>query len=509
MRYPRASGILLHPTSLPGPGGIGSLGPAAERLLEDLHRCGQGVWQILPLGPTGSGNSPYQSFSAFGGNPLLVSPEALAADGLIRAADVDGASFPDERVDFAAVIPFRDGLLGRAWDTFRNGRGPEGLGGRFQRFREREARWVEDLGLFLAIKDARRGAAWMDWPPELARREEGALAQQREELAAAIDRAVFEQFLFFEQWGRVRAKAKELGIEIFGDLPIFVAPDSSDVWTHQDLFDLDEAGRPRVVAGVPPDYFSATGQRWGNPLYRWDAHRERGYDWWIDRVRTSFSMYDRLRIDHFRGFVDYWTIPADDEIAVNGSWVPGPGAEFFEALGAAVGEMPIVAEDLGDITPAVHDLRDRLGFPGMRVLQFGFGPDPDDAHSPGSFPANCVAYTGTHDNDTVRGWFESGDHSTVDAAERDAQRERVLRHTGTEGSEIHWDLIRVALSSVADTAIVPMQDLLGLGSGARMNVPGRPDGNWEWRLRDGEFGADVIERLAELTRESGRWRGAE
>jgi 4-alpha-glucanotransferase len=491
MRFPRASGVLLHPTSLPGPGGLGSLGPEAERFLEDLQRAGQRIWQILPLGPTGSGNSPYQSFTAFGGNPLLVSLEWLAEDGIL-ADDVLDGDFPDDRVDFGAVIPFRKERLRWAWDGFQEGRGPADLGDRVREFRERETRWIEDLALFLAIKESQGGSGWMDWPEELARRHEDALGRCREELREAIDRAVFEQFLFFEHWGRVHGKAKELEIEVLGDLPIFVAPDCADVWAHQDLFDLDEDGRPRVVAGVPPDYFSETGQLWGNPLYRWDVHRERGFDWWIDRVRSSLAMFDRVRIDHFRAFEDYWEIPAGEETAMNGHWVDGPRDDFFHALRDALDELPIVAEDLGDVTQAVFDLRDRFDLPGMRVLQFGFAEDAKhDGHSPHSFVHHCVAYTGTHDNDTVRGWFDGGEHTTEDGATQDAQRARVLRYTGTDGSDIHWDLIRLLQFSV-------------LGSEARMNVPGREHGNWEWRLPAGRFGDEVIERLAELTAASGR-----
>jgi 4-alpha-glucanotransferase len=504
MRFPRASGVLLHPTSLPGPGGIGSLGPEAERFLEDLRRAGQKIWQVLPLGPTGAGNSPYQSFTAFGGNPLLICPRRLVEDGLLEESDLGGV-FPDDRVDFAAVVPFRTDLLRRAWTAFCTGRGPGDVAGRVRAFREREARWLEDWALFVAIKEAQGGVGWMDWPAELTRRDEAALARCRSDLSEAIDRAVFEQFLFFEHWGRVHAKAKELGIEVFGDLPIFVAGDSADVWAHQDLFDLDGRGRPRVVAGVPPDYFSATGQLWGNPLYRWDVHRERGFAWWIDRVRASFAMFDRLRIDHFRGFEDYWEIPAGEPTAVNGRWVAGPRDDFFQALRDGLGELPIVAEDLGDVTQAVFDLRDRWGFPGMRVLQFGFADDSgNDSHTPSAYPTHCVAYTGTHDNDTVRGWFDGSEHTTMDAAAKEAQRARVLRATGGDGSAIHWDLIRLVLSSAADTAIVPMQDVLGLGTEARMNVPGHPDGNWEWRLRPGQFGEEAIGRLAELTAASGR-----
>jgi len=504
MRFPRAAGVLLHPTSLPGPGGIGSLGPEAEEFLDRLRRADQRVWQVLPLGPTGDGDSPYQSVTAFGGNPLLVSLERLAEDGLLDPEDLRG-DFPAERVDFGAVTPFRRERLRRAWTAFRAGRGPRDLRDRFEEFRERERRWIEDLGLFLAIKESQGGRSWLDWPEDLARRRGDALARCRTELADSVERAVFEQFLFFDQWERVHAKARELGIEVLGDLPIFVAGDSADVWAHQDLFDLDERGRPRVVAGVPPDYFSATGQLWGNPLYRWDVHRERGFDWWIDRVRSSLGTCDRLRIDHFRGFDEYWEVPAGEETAMNGRWVPGPRDDFFRALRDALGDLPIVAEDLGHVTQGVHDLRDRFDLPGMRILQFGFQEDDGtDLHSPASYPEHCVAYTGTHDNDTLRGWLDGSEHTTQDDEEREAQRARVLRAVGTDGPEIHWDLIRLLFESAADTVIVPAQDLLGLGSEARMNVPGRPAGNWTWRLGDRELTDEVIARLAVLTAETGR-----
>jgi 4-alpha-glucanotransferase len=323
-----------------------------------------------------------------------------------------------------------------------------------------------------------------------------------------IERHRFAQFLFFEHWERVRARARELSIVVLGDLPIFVAEDSADVWTEPELFDLDERFRPRTVAGVPPDYFSATGQRWGNPLYAWDVHRERGFEWWSRRLRAAFRQCDRVRIDHFRAFADYWEIPASEETAMRGRWVPGPGAEFFDAVQGALGELPIVAEDLGDLGESAFALRDRFEFPGMRVLQFGFAPDPKfDGHSPHQFVPNCVAYTGTHDNDTVRGWFGEGRNSTVAADEREAQRRRVLDYLGTDGAEIHWDLIRLLQASVADTAVIPVQDVLGLDGSARMNVPGAPDGNWTWRLRPGQLDEAALERLGELTRIYGRRAG--
>jgi 4-alpha-glucanotransferase len=381
------------------------------------------------IGPTGDGDSPYQSVTTFGGNPLLVSLERLAADGLLGAGDLLG-DFPSGRVDFGAVAPFRRERLRRAWEAFRAGRGPRDL--RASRPSASGKRGGSTTSRCTSRSRRRRGgASWMDWPEELARRRGDALAACRAELAESVERSVFEQFLFFEHWGRVHAKASELGVEILGDLPIFVAGDSADVWAHQDLFDLDQRGRPRVVASVPPDYFSATGQLWGNPLYQWDVHRERGFDWWIDRVRSSLATCDRLRIDHFRAFEDYWEIPAGEETAMNGHWVAGPRDDFFVALREALGDLPIVAEDLGDVTQAVFvfDLRDRFDLPGMRVMQFGFADDSGtNPHSPATYPEHCVAYTGTHDNDTVRGWFDGGEATTMDAEAKEAQRARPARH---------------------------------------------------------------------------------
>jgi 4-alpha-glucanotransferase len=506
MEFSRASGILLHPTSLPGAGGIGELGPEAEAFLATLARARQSIWQVLPLGPTGENNCPYQCDSAFAGNPLLVSLERLVADGLLDEGDLAAApSFPPELVDFSAVVPWRTALLAKAHASFRSGRGSESLARGLQEFRERERGWVDDYALYAAIKEGGHGAAWVNWPPELVRREEGALAEARRVWERSVDRNLFVQFLFSEHWGRIRERANGLGISILGDVPIFVAADCADVWAHPELFDLGEDGRPRVVAGVPPDYFSETGQLWGNPLYRWGEHAERGFSWWIHRMRAALSLYDRVRIDHFRGFESYWEVPSCEPTAEDGRWVEGPKDALFEALRGDLGELPIVAEDLGVITPEVEALRDRWRFPGMRVLQFAFGPDSkNDPHAPHGHVRNCVVYTGTHDNDTAVGWFSSGENTTEDEAERRMRRERVLVYLGTDGSEIHWDLIRLALTSVADTAILPIQDVLGLGSEARMNIPGRPEGHWEWRMAPGAWTEDLVRRLAGLTESTGR-----
>jgi 4-alpha-glucanotransferase len=428
------------------------------------------------------------------------------SEGLLDESDlsVEARAVPG-RVDFAAAAPARLALLERAYRNFLQGRGGPDLAPRVKEFCEREAGWLLEFSLFYALKAERNGTSWVTWEEPLRRRDEGALAQARERLAEAIDRNVFVQFIFFDQWRRVRERARELNIQIVGDIPIFVADDSADVWANPDLFDLDDSGLPRAVAGVPPDYFSRSGQRWGNPLYRWETHRAHGFAWWLRRMRASLALYDRLRIDHFRGFYDYWEIPAAEPTAVNGRWVLGPGASFFEALEGSLGKLPIIAEDLGELHGEVYALRDRFEFPGMRVLHFGFARDPrHDGHSPHQFVTNCVAYTGTHDNDTTRGWFHGAKNNTLSESERVELRHRVLRYLGKDGSEIHWDLIRLASMSVADTCIVPMQDVLGLGSEARMNVPGTASGNWTWRLNEGQWTEETIGRLRELTFAYGR-----
>jgi 4-alpha-glucanotransferase len=506
----RASGILLHPTSLPGPGGSGDLGPEAHRFLARIAAAGQSIWQVLPLGPTGYGNSPYQSTSAFAGNPLLVSLRILQEEGLLPAEENERAESVGTagRVDYPSVIAAREKALQIAHQNFSRGQGaePAKRRERFERFREEHRTWLEDYALYSAIRTSQQGRSWVDWPVDLALRRKEAVERARHELADLIRFAEHAQFFFFEHWERARAKANELGIRILGDVPIFVAPDSADVWARREIFDLEESGRPRVVAGVPPDYFSANGQLWGNPLFKWDELGARGFDWWIERMRHAFRLADVVRIDHFRGFEAYWEIPANEKTAIPGRWVKGPGRALFDALVAALGKLPIVAEDLGEITDEVHALRDALGFPGMRVLQFGFTEKPREAwHAPHNFVPHCVAYTGTHDNDTTRGWFEGGPASSTRTAEEAArERERVLRYVGSDGREIQWDLIRVLFMSVAETAIVPMQDVLGLGSEARMNTPGRDGGNWGWRMIDGPAVDGALQRLSEMTATFGR-----
>jgi 4-alpha-glucanotransferase len=502
----RAAGILLHPTSLPGPGGIGELGTAATAFLDFLSETGQRVWQVLPLGPTGYGDSPYQCFSAFAGNPLLVSLHVLLEQGLLRADDLARLpAFPERSVDFGRVIEARVPLLKRAFEAFE----AHASGQRhraFAAFQRRHARWLDDFALFMALKRANGGTAWTAWDRATARREPAALRRARRELGREARAVAFEQWLFFEQWAEVRRQARARGIRILGDIPIFVAHDSADVWAHPELFHLDADGRPMFQAGVPPDYFSATGQLWGNPLYRWNRVARSGYAWWIERFRAVLAMVDLVRLDHFRGFEAYWQVPGAARTAIGGHWVRGPGKPFFAALKRALGALPIVAEDLGVITPEVEALREGLGLPGMAILQFAFGTDPQaNGFLPHNYSRHKVVYTGTHDNDTVVGWWRSGvGDSTRTAEEVEEERARALAYCGGDGAEIHWDLIRTLFTSVAETAIVPLQDVLGAGSEARMNLPGRGEGNWRWRYLSSDLTPSIRERLRGITEGSGR-----
>ncbi len=502
----RVAGILLHPTSLPGPHGIGDLGPAAHAFLDFLHETGQGLWQVLPLGPTGYGDSPYQCFSAFAGNPLLVSLERLREAGLLTAAELGRRQhFDDRAVDFGRVIEWKRPLLARAWQAFEAG-APPARREAFEAFVRSHAAWLPDYALFTALKRASGGAAWNTWERALVEREPQALERARRELARECREAEFAQWLFFEQWAELRRGARERGIRLMGDVPIFVAHDSSDVWAHPELFHLDKDGRPSLQAGVPPDYFSATGQLWGNPLYRWDALERTGFAWWISRLRAVLELVDLVRLDHFRGFEAYWEVAGDATDAVHGRWVKGPGGALFEALRGALGELPVVAEDLGLITPEVEQLRDSLGLPGMAILQFAFGSDAQgNDFLPHNYPRRRVAYTGTHDNDTVAGWCNAGvGDSPRTPAVVERARARALAYVGGDGCEIHWDFVRTLLVSVADTAIVPLQDVLGTGSEGRMNLPGRGDGNWRWRFTAGELTPEIRARLRAITEGSGR-----
>jgi 4-alpha-glucanotransferase len=487
----------MHPTSLPGRFGIGDLGDEAYRFVDFLVSAGQTYWQVLPLSPTGYGDSPYQALSAFAGNPILISPGKLVEVGHLSKADLEVMPrFPDDKVDFGPVIYHKTHLLNRAFSNFK-AQAPAGQKDAFSQFCAEQAFWLDDFALFLALKEAHDLAAWEVWEPELRIRDEKALARATHGLADQIENQKYRQWQFFEQWLAVKAYANEQGIRIIGDIPIFVAYDSSDVWANPELFHLDQDLQPTVVSGVPPDYFSETGQLWGHPLYRWNLMAENGYAWWIDRFRMAFTQADVVRIDHFRGFYNYWQIPAGEKTAVKGRWLYGPGADLFHAVTEALGEVAIIAEDLGDFDKesraGVDALQEGFGYPGMKVIQFAFSTGPTDPFLPHNYTSpDWVAYTGTHDNDTNVGWYEVT--STED--ERDYAR----KYLGRDASDIAWDLIRLAWASVAHTAMTTTQDLLSLGHEARMNTPstiGPP--NWCWRLRRGALTEGIGKRLLELT----------
>jgi 4-alpha-glucanotransferase len=507
MNFPRASGILLHPTSLPGRFGIGDLGKEAYRFVDFLAASRQRLWQILPLGPTGYGDSPYQCLSVFAGNPLLISLERLLEDILLEPTDLENApSFPEDRVDYESVIKFRMPLLQKSFEIFQRKAAP-GEQERFEVFCQQNASWLETYSLFMAIKEAHGLAAWNTWEEGIRRRQPKSLERWSGKLAHEMRCHKYQQYQFSKQWAELKRYCNERGIRLIGDMPIFIALDSAEVWSRPEMFYLDDSGRPTVVAGVPPDYFSRTGQLWGNPLYRWDVMADDGYGWWIERFRATHALVDIIRLDHFRGFEKYWEVPGTDVTAMNGRWVSGPGIELFEVVQKTLGALPIIAEDLGVITPEVDALRDQLSFPGMRVLQFAFGSDPKaDDYKPHNYPRNCVVYTGTHDNNTTLGWFrgKENNESTQSKQEREREKEVALKYLGTDGHEISWDFTRLALMSVADTAIVPIQDVLGLGTEARMNLPGRAEGNWCWRFASQMLTEEITARLRELTELFGR-----
>ena len=493
MNLPRSSGILLHPTSLPNRYGIGDLGKSAYKFIDFLHNSGCKLWQTLPLGPTGYGDSPYQSFSTFAGNPYLISPDLLLEEDLLHPNDLkEELDFDNDLVDYGRVISWKLNLLERAFIRFE--RDPK-LGRRnLDIFREKNSDWLEDYALFMALKEANGGGSWIGWDESLRNREKAALAKAREELKPAIDRFTFYQFLFFRQWDALRMYAKEKNIQIIGDIPIFVSYDSSDVWANPELFFIDEKKLPTVVAGVPPDYFSETGQLWGNPLYKWKKHKAENYVWWVKRMSAVLNMVDVVRLDHFRGFAGYWEVPAKELTAVNGRWVPGPGADIFERLKDELGGLPIIAEDLGEITPDVFELRDQFNLPGMKIFQFAFS-DENNPFLPHHYPENCVAYTGTHDNDTARGWYESASEYEKDFARR---------YLSVDGSDFAWDLIRSLWHSRANFVLAPMQDLLSLGTEARMNDPGRLGGNWGWRMKEDEMSDALLGKLKKINERAGR-----
>ncbi len=489
MDYKRSSGVILHPTSFPSPDGIGDLGPEAYRWIDFLSEAGCALWQVLPLGPTGYGDSPYQCFSAFAGNPYLISPTLLLEDRLLSKADLSKRpEFPEDAVDFGKVITWKIDLINRAYKKFQKSQNQK-LISEYKTFIGKEKSWLDDFALFMALKEVHGGVAWSDWPVELRFRDKKALRKFIDVNLINIERQKFRQFIFSRQWKRLKKYANQKGIKIIGDIPIFVAFDSSDLWAHPELFFLNKKGLPSVVAGVPPDYFSPTGQLWGNPLYRWSVHKKNGYKWWIERIKSSLRLFDIIRLDHFRGFAGYWEIPSGKPTAEIGRWVKGPGAHFFKAILNSIDDIPLIAEDLGEITPDVLELLNKFNFPGMKILQFSFASDPDDPFLPHNYPVRCMAYTGTHDNDTTRGWYES-----APVTEQDLCR----RYLARSGDDIPWDMIRAVWSSVSVIALAPLQDLLSLGSEARMNFPGRPSGNWTWRMPSDALSTPLLERLREM-----------
>ena len=487
MSRSRAAGGLLHITSLPGGEGIGDLGAAARAWLAWIHQAGCGLWQFLPLGPAGSGWSPYQSPSTFAGNPLLISLHDLVEQGWLEPLSLEDRPSNLAHVDFPFVAGYKRRRLQQAAARWRS-RGRPGRTA-FEAWRESQRDWLDDFALFAALKEAHAEAAWIDWEPELVRRDPTALAKARQELAAQVEDHALQQFWFWSQWTALHDLAVRLKVDLVGDLPIYVAHDSVDVWAHPDLFELDAGGRPLVVAGVPPDYFSETGQLWSNPIYRWERHAQEGFRWWIERVRRLAQQVDVVRIDHFRGLEAYWEVPAGSETAATGRWVPGPGAALLEALRGALRGLPFIAEDLGVITPGVHELMDRFDLPGMKVLQFGLEGGEQSGELPSEYPERCVAYTGTHDNDTSRGWFETVDEET---------RAYVRRVLGSDGQDVAWSLIEALWASPAARTLAPLQDGLSLGSEARMNYPGRATGNWTWRAGEGAIDEALAARLRDL-----------
>jgi 4-alpha-glucanotransferase len=493
----RGSGLLLHVTSLPSPYGIGDVGPSALTWIDRLREAGQSWWQSLPLGPTGYGNSPYQPLSSFAGNGLLASPDWLLEEGLLQTSDCPRSAFPESAVDYDTVIAFKHRLLEKAWANFRSGAGTD-LRVAYEQFSNEQAHWLNDYALFRALNAKFAGEYYLDWPKELVEREPAALDRASRELADQIGLASFAQFVLFRQADRLKAHAHANGVKLIGDLPFFVSPDSSDVWANPELFVLDEQHRPRFVAGVPPDYFSATGQLWGNPVYNWDVHRQSGYRWWICRLRALLTHVDVIRLDHFRGFVAAWHVPRGASTAQSGSWEPGPGAELFRAIQKELGDLPFIVEDLGMITSEVYALRDEFRLPGTRVLQFAFDGHADNPHLPDNYVSNSVVYTGTHDNPTTRGWYQDLPDDQRKIVWKNLQRpEGATRDAAPALMELAW-------SSKAALAIAPLQDLLNLGNEARMNVPGRIEGNWRWRSTEAMIADPAFESLRDLTKSSNR-----
>jgi 4-alpha-glucanotransferase len=493
MPFERSCGILLHPTSLPSRFGIGDLGKSAYEFIDFLEASGQKLWQVLPLGPTGYGNSPYMSFSAIAGSPLLICPDLLVEEGLLSQNDLSDSFqiFPIDSIDFDRVIPYKTNLLKRAYENFKRSPNKQ-----FERFIQTEAKWLDDYAFFMAMLEAHPANTWNKWEPAIAKREPKAIAAKTQELQDGIQFHQFMQFIFFEQWSKLRAYANEKEVQIIGDIPIYVAHNSADVWSNPQNFMLDpKTFEPAMMAGVPPDYFSETGQLWGNPVYNWEYLEKHNFGWWVDRFRFMLHYVDLIRIDHFRGFEAFWQVPAGEETAMNGEWETAPGIQLFETIKATLGSLPILAEDLGVITPEVEELRDMFEFPGMRVLLFAFGGDSGNSHLPHHYVKNSLVYTGTHDNDTTVGWWQR-----IGEDERNLLVKYLGYNSDDEVKDINWLLIRMALATVANQAIIPLQDILGLDNTARMNTPGTATGNWSWRYGSSDLlTKELQERLLSIT----------
>lgn len=496
MKISRSSGLLLHPTSFPGKYGIGDLGPQAYKVIDFIADSGLGLWQILPLGPTSYGDSPYQCFSAFAGNPYLISFDFLLENKLFFESDLeDMPNFDPKNVDFGVLYQWKLKKLDIAFENFIK---TQEYKSDFIKFRKEKSEWIEEYGLFLALKDKFDGKSWIEWEKPLKRRDKKSIDKAKIELKFEIESHIFRQYYFFKHWFALKQYVASKGIKIVGDIPLYVAEDSSDVWTNPELFFMDEHCNTTVVAGVPPDYFSETGQLWGNPIYRWDVHKKQGYKWWIKRIQATLEMVDIIRLDHFRGLVSYWEIPSKSKTAINGRWVKGPGKDLFIALEKAFKNLPLIAEDLGEITPDVFELRDELKLPGMKILQFGFDSDEYNNFLPHYYPINCVAYTGTHDNNTVRGWYDN------DASEESQHKARI--YMGVTGENIAHDMIELLWSSRAAVTIAPMQDFLELGSEARMNFPSTLGGNWTWRLTEEQLSTELLMFIQMQNKINNRWR---
>ncbi len=490
MAFKRSSGILMHPTSLPGKYGIGTLGKEADRFVDFLYAAGQKIWQILPLGPTGYADCPYSSFSTFAGNPYLIDLDILQEEGLLLKSDLPTKDFPTGEVDYGVLWETRFRVLNKAFENYRKN-ALDQKKAKMREFSQKHAGWLSDFALFMALKKFYGGKPWNEWDKGHRNRENDALNRAREDLRDEIEFQVWMQYEFYRQWQRVHKLANDKGIQIMGDIPFYVSGDSADAWSNTDIFCYDETLKPTRVAGVPPDYFSATGQLWGNPLYNWDKMKENDFKWWLSRIRSQLELVDIIRIDHFRAFAAYWAVPYGEKTAVNGEWIAAPGKELFEIVRRELGDLPIVAEDLGLMTTDVAELRDYFGFPGMKVLQFAFDSDEENDYLPHTYNQNCIVYTGTHDNDTLMGWYKSAKEEDRDLARR------YLPICSDEA--IHRAFLRAAWASTALFAIVPVQDILGLGSEARMNVPGVAEGNWKWRVKDGDLTTELVVYLRNLS----------